>query len=204
MPDDTLTCYVPRNSDLTHLASLNFSNLLPIMGAPMSTKHFVNDPTVLVKKSLRSLGRTNPLLGVDVDNKVVFQRFISKRQVSLVSGGGSGHEPSFGGLVGPGLLTAAVAGTIFASPSAEQIRTCILHRVDNREGVLVIIMNYTGDGLQFGMAVEKAKANGIDTEMIIVGDDVGVGRARSGRVGRRGIAGTVLVQKVAGAAAASG
>jgi dihydroxyacetone kinase len=170
----------------------------------MSAKHFVDDPTDLVNKSLRSLPRTNPLLSVDVDNKIVFLRSSSKPQVSLVSGGGSGHEPSFGGLVGPGFLTAAVAGTIFASPSASQIRKCLLHRVDSRKGVLVIVMNYTGDGLNFGVAVEKAKATGINIDMLIVGDDVGVGRSRNGRIGRRGIAGTVLVQKVAGAAAASG
>ena len=170
----------------------------------MSAKHFVNDPVELVNRSIRSLPLTNPLLSVDIDNKVVFLRSSTKPQVSLVSGGGSGHEPSFGGLVGPGFLTAAVAGTIFASPSADQVRKCIMHRVDHRQGVLVIVMNYTGDGLQFGIAVEKARASGIDVEMLIVGDDVGVGRSRNGRIGRRGIAGTVLVQKIAGAAAASG
>lgn len=97
-----------------------------------------------------------------------------------------------------------MAGTIFASPSAEQIRRCILQRVDSSKGVLVIVMNYTGDVLNFGMAVEKAKASGLDVDMVVVGDDAGVGRSQGGKVGRRGIAGTVLVQKIAGALAASG
>lgn len=102
------------------------------------------------------------------------------------------------------MLTAAVAGTIFASPSAEQVRRCLQHRVQSSEGILVIVMNYTGDVLNFGMAVEKAKASGIDIDMLVVGDDAGVGRKAGGKVGRRGIAGTVLVQKLAGALAARG
>lgn len=106
--------------------------------------------------------------------------------------------------MGPGLLSGAVAGTIFASPSAEQIRQCVLNRIDGSKGVLVVVMNYTGDVLNFGMAVEKAKASGVDCQMVVVGDDAGVGRQRGGKVGRRGIAGTVLVQKIAGALAATG
>lgn len=100
------------------------------------------------------------------------------------------------------MLSAAVAGTIFASPSAEQVRTGITSRVDTSKGVLVVVMNYTGDVLNFGMAVEKAKASELNVEMVVVGDDVGVGRAKAGKVGRRGIAGTVLVLKIAGALAA--
>ena len=102
------------------------------------------------------------------------------------------------------MLSAAVAGTIFASPSAEQVRTGITSRVDTDKGVLVVVMNYTGDILNFGMAVEKAKAKGLGVEMVVVGDDVGVGREKAGKVGRRGIAGTVLVLKIAGALAAKG
>jgi dihydroxyacetone kinase len=149
--------------------------------------------------------QTNPTTALDAENKVVYLRpDAAKPQVSLVSGGGAGHEPSFAAFVGPGLLSGAVAGTIFASPSAEQIRRCILQRVEKSKGVLVVVMNYTGDVLNFGMAVEKAKAAGIEAEMIVVADDCGVGRERGGKVGRRGIAGTVLVQKIAGALAASG
>ncbi|KAI0472129.1 dihydroxyacetone kinase [Xylariaceae sp. FL0804] len=169
----------------------------------MSAKHFINDPTFLVNSALRSLTYTNPLVALDVENKIVYRRpDHEKSQVSIISGGGSGHEPSFGAFVGSGLLSAAVAGTIFASPSAEQIRKAIMSRVDAEKGVLVTVMNYTGDVLNFGMAVEKAKAAGIEAEMLVVADDVGVGRAKGGKVGRRGIAGTVLVHKIAGALAA--
>lgn len=173
----------------------------------MSSKHFINDPTKLVEDALYSLTLVNPTVALDKQNKVVYRRPAAdgrQEQVSIVSGGGSGHEPSFAGLVGPGLLSAAVAGTIFASPSAEQIRTGITSRVDTGKGVVVIVMNYTGDVLNFGMAVEKARAAGTGVEMVVVGDDVGVGREQAGKVGRRGIAGTVLVLKIAGALAASG
>ncbi|KAI0540198.1 Dak1 domain-containing protein [Xylaria digitata] len=169
----------------------------------MSAKHFINDPTVLVDAALESLTLTNPSVGLDAANKIVYRRpGYGPSQVSIISGGGSGHEPSFGAFVGEGLLSAAVAGTIFASPSAEQVRKAIMSRVDTDKGVLVTVMNYTGDVLNFGMAVEKAKAAGLDAEILVVGDDVGVGREKGGKVGRRGIAGTVLVHKIAGALAA--
>ncbi|PSS00754.1 Dak1 domain-domain-containing protein [Coniella lustricola] len=173
----------------------------------MSHKHFINDPTHLVNSALHAITLTNPSVALDATNKVVYRRPApsdAKPTVSLVSGGGSGHEPSFAGMVGPGLLSAAVAGTIFASPSAEQIRAAITSRVDHDAGVLVTVMNYTGDVLNFGVAVEKAHAAGIKAEMVVVGDDVGVGRAKAGKVGRRGIAGTVLVHKISGALAAQG
>ncbi|KAK0635220.1 dihydroxyacetone kinase [Bombardia bombarda] len=193
----------------------------------MSAKHFINDPTHLVNTALQAITLTNPGVALDAPNKIIYRRpgsggrdYATKQQVSLISGGGSGHEPSFAAMVGPGLLSAAVAGTIFASPSAEQVRTAIMARVDNNKptpsssssqkqqqqtgGVLVTVMNYTGDVLNFGVAVEKARAAGVNVEMVVVGDDVGVGRARAGKVGRRGIAGTVLVHKIAGALAAQG
>lgn len=170
----------------------------------MSFKHFINDPTHLVNTALHSLTLTNPSLALDVENKIVYRRPGHASQVSIISGGGSGHEPSFGALVGEGFLSAAVAGTIFASPSADQVRKAILSRVDGEKGILVTVMNYTGDILNFGMAVEKAKAAGLQVEMLVVGDDVGVGRKAAGKVGRRGIAGTVLVHKITGALAAQG
>lgn len=172
----------------------------------MSSKHFINDPSKLVEDALHSLTLVNPTVALDRQNKVVYRRptDATPPQVSIVSGGGSGHEPSFAAMVGPGLLSAAVAGTIFASPSAEQIRVGIASRVDGDKGVLVVVMNYTGDLLNFGMAAEKARAAGTGVEMVVVGDDVGVGREKAGKVGRRGIAGTVLVLKMAGALAAEG
>lgn len=169
-----------------------------------SAKHFLNDPNALVLSALKSITRTNPNVAIDEENKVVYTRPNGTSQVSIVSGGGAGHEPSFAAFVGHGLLSGAVSGTIFASPSAEQVRRCILKRVDSTKGVLVVVMNYTGDVLNFGMAVEKAKASGKKVEMVVVGDDAGVERSKGGKVGRRGIAGTVLVQKIAGALAATG
>lgn len=171
----------------------------------MSAKHFINDATTLVSTALQSLTLTNPTVALDAEHKIVYRRPTNgEKQVSILSGGGSGHEPSFAGMVGPGMLSAAVAGSIFASPSAEQVRVGITSRVDPDKGILVVVMNYTGDILNFGMAVEKAKAAGSSVEMVVVGDDVGVGRAKAGKVGRRGIAGTVLVLKIAGALAAQG
>jgi len=170
----------------------------------MSAKHFINDPTLLVNTALQALTITNPSVALDAENKIIYRRPGHAPQVSIISGGGSGHEPSFGAFVGEGLLSAAVAGTIFASPSAEQIRKAVMSRVEGEKGILVTVMNYTGDVLNFGMAVEKAKAAGLKVEMLVVGDDVGVGRAAAGKVGRRGIAGTVLVHKISGALAARG
>ncbi|KAJ9139483.1 Dihydroxyacetone kinase 1 [Pleurostoma richardsiae] len=172
----------------------------------MSAKHFINDPAHLVNTALHSLTLTNPSVALDAPHKIVYlrPRQGDAQQVSIISGGGSGHEPSFCAMVGRGLLSAAVAGTIFASPSAEQVRAAITSRVDAGRGVLVTVMNYTGDILNFGVAVEKARAAGVPVEMVVVADDVGVGRRKAGKVGRRGIAGTVLVHKISGALAALG
>lgn len=172
----------------------------------MSARHFINDPTHLVNSALVAITLTNPAVALDAPNKILYLRpnHSAAPQVSLVSGGGSGHEPAFGGYVGKGLLSASVAGTVFASPGFEQIQTGVMSRVDTTKGVLVLVMRYTGDVLSFGRAVEKAEAAGINVEMVVVGDDVGVGRAKAGKVGRRGIAGTVLVLKIAGALAAQG
>jgi triose/dihydroxyacetone kinase / FAD-AMP lyase (cyclizing) len=120
-------------------------------------------------------------------------------QVTLIAGGGAGHEPAHAGYVGEGLLTAAISGSIFASPSVRQIVNTI-SRVGGKAGTIVIIKNYTGDVFHFHLAAEKARAKyGLKVEIIVVGDDVSVGRAKSGKVGRRGLAGTVLVHKILGA-----
>jgi dihydroxyacetone kinase len=145
-------------------------------------------------------------VAIDVENKIVYARARgSQTNVSIISGGGSGHEPAFGGFVGAGLLTASVAGTVFASPSSKQVLAAI-EGVDSSKGVLVTVMNYTGGVLNFGVAVEKAKARNpkMQIEMLVVGDDVGVPRSRARKVGRRGIAGTVFVHKITGAMAAAG
>lgn len=125
-------------------------------------------------------------------------------QVTLLSGGGSGHEPSHGGWLGEGMLTAAVCGGVFASPSVDAVLSGI-RACAGPHGVLVIVKNYTGDRLNFGLACEQAKAEGIRCEMVIVGDDCAVMERDEDKIaGRRGIAGTVFVHKCAGAAAAAG
>lgn len=173
----------------------------------MSAKHFLSDPTALVAGALKSLTIINPAVVLDVEQKVI--RHIPSEddpsRVSIISGVGSGHEPAFGAYVGEGLLAASITGTIFASPSSRQIQHAI-SRVDSSKGVLVTVMNYTGDVLNFGVAVEKARAQNPDMkiDMLVVGDDVGVPRSQAGMVGRRGIAGTVLVHKITGALAAAG
>jgi triose/dihydroxyacetone kinase / FAD-AMP lyase (cyclizing) len=171
-------------------------------------KHFHNDPSHIVSSSLRSLTLTNPSLLFDETNKIIYRNpagAISKRHIAVISGGGSGHEPGYSAFVGPGLLAACVCGSIFASPSADQIRKCLLHRIPaEAEGILVIVMNYTGDILNFGMGIEKGRSMGKKVAMLVVGDDVGVGRAKSGKVGRRGLSGTAFVVKVCGALAEMG
>ncbi|MCJ1474850.1 hypothetical protein MMC13_003510 [Lambiella insularis] len=175
----------------------------------MSAKHFLDNASHAVVAALRSLTLTNPSLVFDEPNKIVYRHPLSvaspHEKISLICGGGSGHEPAFAGYVGKGLLTACVAGTIFASPSAEQIRTCLAHRLPPKsKGTLVIVMNYTGDVLNFGMGVEQARAMGKEVEIVVVADDVGVGREKGGKVGRRGISGACLVVKACGAMAELG
>ncbi|KAJ3540425.1 hypothetical protein NM208_g5069 [Fusarium decemcellulare] len=173
----------------------------------MASKHFSNDPAALVSACLRSLALINPSVTVDEAHRTASLRGAeTTNNVVVISGGGSGHEPSFAGFVGEGMLSAAVAGSIFASPSADQVFRCLLRLGTQRRdaGILIVIMNYTGDNLHFGLAIEKAQAAGISCKLLVVGDDAGIGRARSGRIGRRGLAGTVLVQKIAGAMAHRG
>ena len=123
-------------------------------------------------------------------------------KVALVSGGGSGHEPSHGGYVGRGMLDGAVAGAVFTSPTPDQVYEAI-KAVNGGKGVLLVIKNYTGDVMNFEMAADMARDEGIEVEQVIVADDVAVENS-TWTTGRRGIAGTVLVHKIAGAAAESG
>ncbi len=123
-------------------------------------------------------------------------------KVGLVSGGGSGHEPLHAGFVGPGMLDAAVPGAVFTSPTPDQIVPAIL-RADSGAGVLAIVKNYTGDVLNFETAVELVEAEGTQVTSILVNDDVAVEDSLY-TAGRRGVAGTVAVEKIAGAAAERG
>lgn len=123
-------------------------------------------------------------------------------KVALVSGGGSGHEPAHAGYVGPGMLDAACAGEVFTSPSPEPILEAT-KAVDGGAGVFYVVKNYTGDVLNFEMAGELAQAEGIETDYVIVNDDVAV-EDSTHTTGRRGVAGTVFVHKICGAAADDG
>ena len=140
---------------------------------------------------------------------MVYDAEHSRDKVALIAGGGAGHEPSFTGLTGRGLLTVAVSGDIFASPSAAQICSGV-DLAPTDKGLVVIVNNYTGDCLNFGLAAEKARSayNGEGgkkhVEMVIVGDDVSVGRTKGGLVGRRGLTGVAFVCKALGAAAEAG
>ncbi|KAI9203040.1 Dak1 domain-containing protein [Polychytrium aggregatum] len=169
---------------------------------PMSSgKKLINLPAKVVDESLAGLVAGNPGLVLDAENRVV--RLKKKRnQVALISGGGSGHEPAHAGFVGDGVLSAAVCGDVFASPSAKQVLAAI-EGSNNGSGALLIVKNYTGDRLQFGKAGERAKQRGIDVELVVVADDCAIPRSMLG-AGRRGLSGTLFVHKIAGAAAYTG
>lgn len=123
-------------------------------------------------------------------------------KVALVSGGGSGHEPAHGGYVGRGMLDAAVAGAVFTSPTPDQVYEAIL-AANGGKGVLLIIKNYTGDIMNFEMAADMARDEGIEVDQVVTADDVSVENS-TWTIGRRGIAGTIFVHKIAGAYAEAG
>lgn len=170
----------------------------------MPLKSFLNSRQTIVTDAIDGFLMSSAASGLcrlDAfpDIKVVLREGWDKSRVALVSGGGSGHEPAHAGFVGEGLLTAAVCGELFASPSVDAVLSAIL-AVTGAPGCLLIVKNYTGDRLNFGLAAEKARAMGLAVEMVIVGDDIALPDAPQ----PRGIAGTLFVHKLAGAAAASG
>ena len=126
----------------------------------------------------------------------------SEGTVALISGGGSGHEPAHGGYVGKGMLDGAVAGAVFTSPTPDQVYEAI-KAANGGKGVLLVIKNYTGDVMNFEMAADMAADEGIEVEKVVVADDVTVENS-TWTTGRRGIAGTVFVHKIAGACAEAG
>ncbi|RFU78149.1 dihydroxyacetone kinase [Trichoderma arundinaceum] len=161
-------------------------------------RSFYDNTEALVLDGLESIALLRPYISLDPATKTIWLRHHKDTQVALISGGGAGHEPAHAGYVGDGMLTAAVSGSVFASPSVAQILSAIT-RVSGPSGVLLIIKNYTGDIFHFRLAAEKARvALGIPVEVLTVDDDVSVGRRKSGKVGRRGLAGTVLVHKILG------
>ena len=165
----------------------------------------INKPERVVEEMLDGLLALYPGAARLAGHKVLLRTDAEERrerQVALISGGGSGHEPAHAGYIGAGMLSAAVAGEIFTSPSASSVLAAI-RAVTGRLGALLIVKNYTGDRLNFGLAAEMARAEGLLMGTVIVADDVAL-VASEEHAGRRGLAGTVLVHKIAGAAAAEG
>ncbi|CAO1612496.1 unnamed protein product [Jaminaea pallidilutea] len=178
----------------------------------MSTKHFFDKQEGLVDRTLRGAIAVNPALRVYRPHKVIYDATHSNEKVAIMAGGGAGHEPGQAGLIGKGMLAAAVSGDIFASPSAAQICTG-MDLAHSDKGVIFIINNYTGDQLHFGLAAEKGrsalsysskkeKSGGV--ECVTVADDVAVGRSKGGLVGRRGLGMNPFSCKVLGAASERG
>ncbi len=164
-------------------------------------KKLINDPADVVAESLRGVAAAHPELRVDHAAKVVYRGDAPVQgKVGIVSGGGSGHEPLHGGFVGAGMLDAACAGEIFTSPVPDQVLEAT-KGVDGGAGVLHIVKNYTGDVMNFDMAAELAAAEtGVEVAAVVTADDVAVQDSLY-TAGRRGVGVTVLVEKIAGAAA---
>ena len=166
-------------------------------------KQFINSKDTLITEAidglLRSSGGRLARLDAYPDIKVVVRADWDKSRVAIISGGGSGHEPAHAGFVGAGLLTAAVCGEVFASPSVDAVLAAIM-AVSGAKGCLLVVKNYTGDRLNFGLAAERARALGVAVEMVVVADDIALPDINQ----PRGVAGTLFVHKIAGALAESG
>ncbi len=167
-------------------------------------KKLINEPARVVEDMLRGMELAHGgMLRLLPENGVVLRADAPVQgKVALVSGGGSGHEPTHGGYVGPGMLDAACAGSVFTSPTPDQMLEAT-KAVDGGAGVFYVVKNYTGDVLNFEMAGELAEAEGIQTDYVVTNDDVAV-EDSTFTSGRRGIAGTLFVHKICGAAADDG
>jgi dihydroxyacetone kinase len=173
-------------------------------GSRTTTKQLVNDPADAAREALEGLALAHPdLVAWDGERRILVRAggAVADR-VALVSGGGSGHEPLHGGLIGDGMLTAVAPGEVFASPSVDQVLAAV-RAADAGAGVLQVVKNYTGDVLNFRLAAELAREEGRSVASVVVADDVASGGDDHG-VGRRGTGATVVVEKVAGARAAAG
>ena len=163
-------------------------------------KKLINDPNNVLNDMIDGIVAAYPEYVKKLEGfNVIVRNEKKKNKVALVSGGGSGHEPAHAGYVGYGMLDGAVCGEVFTSPTPHQVYEAI-KATDDGEGVLLVIKNYTGDVMNFEMAKEMAEMDGIKVEEVIVNDDVAVENSIY-TAGRRGIAGTVFVHKIAGAKA---
>jgi len=166
-------------------------------------KKLINDPADVISEALRGMAIAHPELRVDHTNRIIYRGDAPVTgKVGLISGGGSGHEPLHGGFVGRGMLDAACAGEVFTSPVPDQMLEATKN-VDGGAGVLHIVKNYTGDVMNFEMAAELADAEGVTVQSVLIDDDVAV-QDSTFTAGRRGVGATVLVEKIAGAAADQG
>lgn len=167
-------------------------------------KKLINDPRAVVDESVEGFGMAHAdIVDVHPDPKFVVRKAAPVAgKVALVSGGGSGHEPLHAGFVGLGMLDAAVPGAVFTSPTPDQIIPATV-AVDSGAGVVHIVKNYTGDVLNFETAAEMAQAEGVRVRSVLVNDDVAVEDSLY-TAGRRGVGGTVLVEKIAGGSAQRG
>ncbi|QQQ75394.1 dihydroxyacetone kinase subunit DhaK [Saccharothrix sp. 6-C] len=167
-------------------------------------KKIINDPATVVVDALRGMALAHAdLLEVQYDPAVVLRADAPvSRKVAVISGGGSGHEPLHGGFVGRGMLDAACPGPVFTSPTPDQVAAAVA-RTDGGAGALLIVKNYTGDVLNFETAGELAAADGVDVRTVVIDDDVAV-KDSLYTAGRRGVGGTVLLEKIVGAAAERG
>src|SRR6266513_1877130 len=160
-------------------------------------KKLINSPETVVTEALEGVAAAHPSLSVDVENKVITRAGgPTPGKVGLVSGGGSGHEPLHGGFVGYGMLDAACPGEVFTSPVPDQMLAAT-KAVNGGAGVLHIVKNYTGDVMNFEMAADLGAAEGIEVQNVVTNDDVAVQDSLY-TAGRRGVGGTVLLEKIVG------
>lgn len=165
-------------------------------------KKIMNNVDDIVLEMCHGLVLANSELLLDEKYKIIYKKHLKKDKVALVSGGGSGHEPAHGGFVGNGMLDAAICGDIFASPSQVQIYQGI-KRVASDKGVLLLVKNYSGDIMNFKNAMYLAQEDGIKIDYVKIDDDIAVEDSLY-TVGKRGVAGTIFIEKIVGAAAETG
>ncbi len=177
----------------------------------MTSKKLINTAETAVSDCLRGLAALNPDVSLlEGHENVTLRSDLGpgcdlQGKVALVCGGGAGHEPSQAGFVCRGMLAAAVSGAVFASPPMSSVLACLraVWSSAKPSGILVVVTNYTGDRINFGLALERAKAEGIKCEMVVVADDCALA-SKDRSTGRRGLVGTVLVHKIGGAMADAG
>ncbi len=175
----------------------------PSPRSEVGMKKIINDPAAVVADSLRGLAAAHAdLVRVEYDPNIVVRADSPARGVAVISGGGSGHEPLHTGFVGPGMLHAAVPGAVFTSPTPDAVQAAITATTGDA-GALLVVKNYTGDVLNFETAAELASAEGLDVRTVVIDDDVAVVDSTA-TAGRRGVGGTVLLEKIVGAAAERG